>query len=231
MKAYLDQGNTQLKLWIPCLDHKIAVANDADWRAVLAKVISESSLEQFVVASVAGDQKLNLLLSFLKQYGEVESITTDQDCGWTVRPCYQDVARLGVDRLLAMEAAYRLEGRAVIVIDCGSAVTVDVVSDEGLHLGGYIVPGYRLQQRSLLLDTSLEFKAIETSLALGQSTDQCINFGIARMVYSLCQSVIEQFNRPAVFLTGGDLDGVLGLFSELGSVKPDLVFKGMSYLK
>lgn len=231
MKAYLDQGNTQVKLWLPESREKHALANDSDWRQTLSSLIQTYHLKDFVIASVAGQEKLSELTGFLSVFGVVEVITTNSELGWSVQSCYEDVSKLGVDRLLAMEAAYRQVQGLVVVVDCGSAVTIDIVSEQGQHCGGYIVPGYRLQQRSLKKDTSLKFVEVSTSLELGKNTDQCINFGIVRMIYSLCESVIREYDNPSVYLTGGDIGGVLMPLSDLGIVKPDLVFEGMTYLK
>ena len=67
---------------------------------------------------------------------------------------YQDERRLGVDRWLAMLAARQAAaGQGVCVVDCGSALTLDVVDHEGRHLGGYIVPGLAMMESALLNNT------------------------------------------------------------------------------
>src|SRR5690606_18957451 len=57
---------------------------------------------------------------------------------------YSDFSRLGMDRWLAMVGAFDLCGCACVVLDLGTATTVDLVSGEGVHIGGYITPGLGL---------------------------------------------------------------------------------------
>ncbi|HID72512.1 TPA: type III pantothenate kinase, partial [Candidatus Micrarchaeota archaeon] len=62
---------------------------------------------------------------------------------------YDQPARMGVDRWLAMLAAFNHYRGNLCVIDCGTALTFDVVSAAGKHIGGLIMPGVRLQQNAL----------------------------------------------------------------------------------
>ncbi|MDP1069535.1 type III pantothenate kinase, partial [Klebsiella pneumoniae] len=62
--------------------------------------------------------------------------------------------RMGVDRWLAMLAAWQRVGQSCWVVDCGSAITLDLLDAEGRHQGGYILPGLRLMQQSLLGNTA-----------------------------------------------------------------------------
>ena len=63
---------------------------------------------------------------------------------WGLRIDYDDPARIGVDRLAAAAAAHRAApaGQAVVVVDAGTALTVDAIDAEGTFRGGVIVPGY-----------------------------------------------------------------------------------------
>src|SRR5690606_23962856 len=62
---------------------------------------------------------------------------------------YESPLDLGADRWLAVVAAYSRLAKSCVVVDAGSAITVDLVSDQGRHLGGYIAPGLQLMRRSL----------------------------------------------------------------------------------
>gem|GEM_PF-835709 len=86
---------------------------------------------------------------------------------------------LGVDRWLAVLAAYQKWRKAVLVVDLGTAVTLDYVDDMGRHLGGYIVPGSHLMQSSLLKDTAaIDFQQSSHTLTPpvepGESTAQAV---------------------------------------------------------
>ena len=73
-------------------------------------------------------------------------------CG--VSNSYAEPERMGVDRWLAMIAAYQRIAGPVCVIDAGSALTIDFVATDGRHRGGYILPGMAMMERSLLGETA-----------------------------------------------------------------------------
>ena len=125
---------------------------------------------------------------------------------------YADVTRLGVDRWLAMLTAFERSKGPCIVVDSGTAFTMDILNEDGIHLGGYILPGLRLMKESLTFKTGirLEAKTLEPCLELGNSTDEAvINGGLAALV-ALIEKKIEELSKsgcdPKVYLTGGDAD-------------------------
>ena len=132
-------------------------------------------------------------------------------CGG-VKINYADVSRLGVDRWLAMLGAFDRSKGPCIVVDSGTAFTLDILNQDGVHLGGYILPGLRSMKESLTCKTGvrLQAKALEPCLELGNSTDEAvINGGLAALV-ALIEKKIEELSKsgcdPKVYLTGGDAD-------------------------
>jgi type III pantothenate kinase len=117
--------------------------------------------------------------------------------------------KLGADRWLAMLAARRRRpAEALLVIDCGSAATLDFINAEGMHLGGYIVPGIGLQLESLSRGTTLPAysKPAWYECSPGRDTEAAVTNGILRM---LCAWVMAEargnFEGAAkVIITGGD---------------------------
>jgi len=147
--------------------------------------------------------------------------------------------RVGIDRVAAAAAAATAKDpdRTAIVIDCGTATTVDLVSADGRFLGGAILPGPGLLARALAEGTSrLPAVANLDSGALppmpGKNTQQAIAAGIgfgmrgavARLVAEAAAAV---GGEPQVFLTGGSRgivrDAVVGA-TEI----PDLVLHGIA---
>tara|TARA_E500000331_G_scaffold177030_1_gene170682 strand:- start:83 stop:781 length:699 start_codon:yes stop_codon:yes gene_type:complete len=132
-------------------------------------------------------------------------------CGG-VKINYADVTRLGVDRWLAMLGAFERSKGPCIVIDSGTAFTLDILNEDGMHLGGYILPGLWLMKESLTCKTGirLEAKTLEPCLDLGNSTDEAVvNGGLAALV-ALIEKKMEELSKsgcdPKVYLTGGDAD-------------------------
>jgi len=150
---------------------------------------------------------------------------------------YRDQQRLGLDRWLAMIAAYDMCGGACLVVDLGTAITVDLVANDGAHLGGYIAPGIALLREQLLAHTRrIQYDAVEAALALsdtspGRSTAEAVERGCLIMARSYISSQIAFAENHlgkdfAIYITGGDAALAAGL-PEVRCVS-DLVFKGLA---
>lgn len=118
---------------------------------------------------------------------------------------------LGADRLVAM-VALRGQGWArrcaSIVVDAGTAMTIDVVSASGEHVGGHIVPGLTMALQSLNRGTA-HLPAVPAAGAgdgplLGRSTDDCIRQGCEQQLISLMLRIAEVEQAEQRVLTGGD---------------------------
>lgn len=129
-----------------------------------------------------------------------------------VRNQYEHQNRLGVDRWLAMLAAFGKSNRACVVIDSGTAFTIDVVDRHGLHLGGYILPGLQLMRGSLEQNTGIRLAGLGDSgtIALGNSTDTAVNQGTLAALVSLIDKVVSQARivdaNARIFFAGGDAE-------------------------
>lgn len=150
---------------------------------------------------------------------------------------YRDNHRLGLDRWLAIIAAYNLCQGACVVVDLGTAITVDLVSPGGEHLGGYIAPGVALLRAQLLAHTRrIHYDAAEAEAALsefapGRDTAEAVERGCLLMARSYVSSQIglakNHLGQDAiVYVTGGDA----ALAADLSEVRcvPDLVFRGLA---
>ena len=155
-----------------------------------------------------------------------------QSCGGVTNQ-YANVSRLGIDRWLAMLAAYRRAGGACMIIDSGTALTIDVVDEQGLHLGGYIIPGLRLMHSSLEANTAIRLSDNYStySESLGHSTDEAVFNGT---VTALLATVRQQSASLAkagdveIYFAGGDaelLHGLVGL--DKSEIVTSLVFDGL----
>ena len=147
---------------------------------------------------------------------------------------YDDPSLLGVDRWLALVAAWDAVRQPVAVVDLGTAATLDFVTGAGQHLGGYIVPGLGLMAAALACDTAGVRVAgdLAPELLPGRNTAQAVRRGATAMLLDFLEACIARFARdclspPQVFLTGGDAELVAGRLSFAPRVEPDLVLDGL----
>jgi type III pantothenate kinase len=137
-----------------------------------------------------------------------------QSLGHADLPLAVDLPRpdlVGVDRLANAVAANRLRGenQPALVIDFGSAVTVDLISESGAFAGGAILPGIAMAARALHTFTDLlpEVEVTESPPALGKSTRAAISSGLFWGTLGAVRELIAQLSAgtiaPQVFLTGG----------------------------
>jgi type III pantothenate kinase len=154
---------------------------------------------------------------------------------------YDDPSRLGVDRWLAVVAAFNICQTACVVISSGTALTVDLVNQQGRHLGGYIVPGWVTSVRALNNSTQLINLSDISSFKLvsGTSTQTAVSHGLASCYVGLIQNAITQLaitqhdtqtavGSPSIIATGGDAQRLKELFPEI-QVKEELVLDGLAY--
>lgn len=145
---------------------------------------------------------------------------------------YEIPASLGVDRWVAMLAAYNDCGTACCIVDAGTAITLDVVAETGRHEGGYIVPGMSSQRRKLEESTSIRLSAVPSwsDVSLGVSTNSAVQNGIVSMVSDWI--ACESRNRGQLYLTGGDaafLSKLLAVREVEHRVDTDLVLNGLAH--
>lgn len=141
----------------------------------------------------------------------------------------------GVDRLLNAAAAYETVKQACIVVDAGTAVTVDFVDGDGTFHGGAIAPGGRMQLKSLHEHThdlpELDFTRPEVQ-TFGRSTAQAmlngVYHGIRGMVWKLVEHYAERYGAfPMVIATGGDAALLFRDDELIDRVVPNLTLLGI----
>jgi type III pantothenate kinase len=149
-------------------------------------------------------------------------------------------ARVGTDRLLAAVAvnACREPTRPAIVIDAGSAITVDLVSAQGAFEGGVILPGLgmvaaALAERTDLLPLVDQTFAAEPPPVVGKSTVAAIRSGLfwgnVGAVRELVSRIAQELSTPPqLFIAGGDAERIAALVSPQARVAPELVLAGIA---
>ena len=146
----------------------------------------------------------------------------------------EDPKLIGADRACAAGAAYAKIQQACAIVDFGTAVTVDLVDDDGVLVGGAILPGLHLQFRALHEHTAAlpaVARAVPDS-PYGRNTTEAIQTGVCRGLAGAIRGLIEGYatslNRwPQVVATGGDLEFMAPHCNFLDSLVPHLTVEGI----
>lgn len=148
---------------------------------------------------------------------------------------YEDPARLGVDRWLAMLAARQLSNRPFILFGLGTAGTADFVDGQGVHKGGFIVPGLRLMTEALFggtADVQVTFE-VSSRRAPGTDTPSAVRRGVVLMLADFVNASIRRFeatcaDKPLIYLSGGDAEVISPLVDAVVEIHSELVLDGLA---
>ena len=202
-------------------------------RDVVAGFLRQQKVQKVVVSSVV-PTKNSAISRAAKKKAKV--LWLDWKLKLGVEIDYPKPRSIGADRLANAAAAAELYGFPAIVVDFGTAVTFDVVSERRAYVGGVIAPGLEamtnfLYQRTALLPT-LSLK--EPPHAVGKSTIEAMLsgavFGYRGLVCEILERIrAEQFPRKnvCVVATGGYARLITGRLPEIGVIRPHLTLEGL----
>ncbi len=239
MRLLLDLGNTRLK-W--------ALREGAGWRAQgavgwnedVALALHEAWRElpephDVCGASVVDSEREALVAAIVSARfaRQTEWLRTPAEaCG--VRNAYAEPARLGVDRFLAMVAAHADGLAPCVLAGVGTALTLDALTADGIHLGGLIAPGPQLMQQSLLGATArVIVDRPGQVLDAADNTPDAVVSGCWQATAALIERFAHRMSpalggSPSLVLGGGDAEPLLSLVSLPARLSPDSVLRGLA---
>ena len=142
--------------------------------------------------------------------------------------------KIGTDRLLNALAAFQRTATATIVIDAGTAVTIDAVSEKGEFIGGVIAPGLETLKEALHLRTAFlpRVSVQRPRRVLGKDTNEAIKSGLYWGMVGLVEKITkklleEQVNTPTVLATGGDAELLANEIQIIDEIVPHLTLEGI----
>jgi type III pantothenate kinase len=250
MILLLDVGNSRIK-WAQLTDGALTPQQALVHEGLPAKEWKEKLFrERFrptrvLVSNVAGADMAAMIRDEAERKWQVTpEFAASTALASGVTNAYANPTSLGVDRWLAVIAAYHLVG-AACVIDAGTAVTVDVVNARGLHLGGLILPGIDMMMNSLLDRTSdLAHKARKRPASSTTDASAAVQMfatntasaiangalvGIAAAADRAADEAIRQCGGSAkVLLTGGDAPRLARAMQTPADMVPELVLRGLA---
>lgn len=244
----IDAGNTRLK-WAVLSAGRLGRTRAADWNqrsmARVAQQLMQGRFERVLVCSVAGAALERELRRAARQHGHPAPQfvrSTRRAAG--VRNGYVQTWRLGADRWVAMLGARALHpGRALCVVDIGTALTLDLLDAQGRHRGGLLTPGPTLMVDSLLDYTAgirrragRGARTVRRATALfGRSTRAGLLSGSAMACAALIERALREGRRelgvrPRLLLAGGGAAQVAPLLTVACHRVDDLVLHGLALL-
>jgi len=236
----IDVGNTRIKWARVEADRLIPGEPLPIEPAVLPSIQTAwGSLEKplgVALSNVASERVEVDIRSFIKGHWSMTPfIAKSQDQGFGVTSGYREPERLGVDRWLALVAARERSKLPTVIVDAGSACTIDLLDSDGRHFGGYILPGLTAMANALVKGAH----QIQEAQDIG---DDCLDPGadtlegmangallglvgaVERVLYNLGGLGIRE---PSLLVTGGDA-GKLGPFLRSPChIAPELVLEGL----
>ncbi|MBZ0070433.1 MAG: type III pantothenate kinase [Gammaproteobacteria bacterium] len=246
MILLLDAGNSRLK-WAVLRDGHYEYGGVLVHGTVAIKELASaawSSLdppEAVLVANVAGDALRRALNSWAKRHWKLMPdylSATGEEFG--IRNAYSDPARLGIDRWLGLLAARELLEGPLCIIDCGTALTIDVLSQDNRHLGGLIIPGIQLMREALTaraptIREQIDQPASNQIALLGTDTGSAVVGGTVYAAVAVIDRVLSDLQADVggqlhCVLTGGDVPLLLPLLGGRVQHEPDLVLQGLARL-
>lgn len=229
----IDAGNSRIKWRLTKNGESIAEGGQLTAKIFEDEALNLSEIEspsEIRVANVAGEEvfarlKQQLLSQFSApiRLAQVSLRLGELSCA------YEDPQTLGVDRWLAMAAAYHQFSEPLMVVDAGSAITIDIIGPGGQHIGGYITPGLRLMHDALWKNTS-DVRVVGSGLdelwVPGKNTQQAVNRGCLLAAASTIESLAAQF-PVRIILTGGDAKILMQAISLSADYQANLVLDGL----
>jgi len=198
----------------------------------IENLVQDWKFETVVLCSVVPKKAKILKKAFSKK--ALIEVNADTDLGIGID--YPEPASIGADRLANSVAAVALFNPPAIVVDLGTAVTFDVISQDGNYIGGVIAPGLEamtdyLHQRTAQLP---KITLLEPPSAIGKSTRHAMLSGAVYGYRGLIREILNKIRASLpssvhvkIVATGGDAELIAAGLPEIDEVHPKLTLEGL----
>lgn len=203
---------------------------------LLADRIGQQPIRRVALASVA-PALTDRAISLLSGSYQTVVLVAGRDLPYGIEIQCEQPEQVGADRLLSAIGAYARTRTATLVVDIGTAITVNAVSARGAFCGGAIAPGPALMLRALHEHTAL-LPAVayeKPASVLGRNTVAAMrsgaHWGAVALVESLLARMAEELSPSArIILTGGDAEPIARDLKIKFELRPALTLEGLAIL-
>ncbi len=232
----IDIGNSRIK--IIAGGEFYAIEYDTNWQSLLMKILDDLPDAILGYSSVNTTIEIQLL-KLLDNYKSLTRINTVELLCRQNLLDYTEVSGIGSDRLLGMLGALTDSAPPLVTVDCGTAVTFNVIDKHGKCIGGAIFPGIFTQFQSLASISNV-LKPVKVNFKpdkIGNSTETAVNLGVIMSVVGGIEQLLElaigseiiTMDSP-IYLTGGyghHIQPYLEKNYAKVTLKQDLVLRGI----
>jgi type III pantothenate kinase len=220
------------------VDHGALDASAPGWAAVdaldpLIESVSTRDARSALLSGQSRPEAVARIAAHLRQNGVEVDIIATGDRSLPVAPAYGE---LGCDRWLALQHAWRETRGPLVVIDCGTAITIDLVDGSGVHRGGWILAGIGSARDGLLSKApglhrppadagNAERPARTTAEAVERGSLLLAAGGIERAVRAAEREAEADI---ALWMTGGDAAALADRIDRSARQEPHLVLHGLA---
>ena len=240
----VDIGNTRVK-WAVLRGTRLgrihAIAHGAGDAAHIGALVraAPKDVDRVVAVNVAPESLARELTRALRaRFGLSPEFVSSTRRAFGVVNGYKEVWRLGADRWVSVIGARSMApDRAVIIANVGTALTVDLLTADGRHRGGAIVPGPSTMVESLLRGThgirrrAQGVRARERRLFAADTASALASGSVFAAAAFIDRAVAEATtpdDAPLLMLTGGGATRIRPLLLSAAEVMPDLVLRGLA---
>lgn len=237
----LGVGNTRLAVGVFVAGElrgveRIPIADRAQWQSAIAKSWSMLAGADAAIAAASVNPPVNPSIEEAVQSSAGQSVQwIGKQIDIPIGVETQNPRETGIDRILNVAAAYEQMGKACIVVDAGTAVTVDCCNDNGDFLGGAIAPGVSMMLQALAEKTAGigKISFVPPTGAIGDSTSSAVCQGVYDSIRGLVREVAENYAAhlgqwPEIIATGGDAKQLFDGWELIHAVAPDLGLYGIA---
>jgi len=208
----IDIGNSAIKASLYIADQVQEYATASSLDEILHHLIDwniQVPFHRIGICSVVPDLTQCFSMQ-INQFSSAPILTVNSNVLLPIKVNYRPIESLGADRLAAACAGWSITQGQTIIIDAGSAVTIDLVSKSGVFEGGVIMPGPQLSNRAVT-DLTANLRPVPLELptgVLGNSTTEALQHGIIYGMIDAVIGAIERMSRmlkepSSIILTGG----------------------------
>ena len=242
MKLLIDIGNTNtaVGVWHNLKLSSInEITNDALFNIFKKKYKKE--INEILITSVINNKKNKLIKDKLRKIFncKITQIRSSSKLFGVING-YKKSAQLGHDRWVTIVASHLNYKKPLVIVDCGTAISIDCVNNNGKHLGGYILSGFDGYSKSFnnaenLKNFKLQENKTNKRLRYAKTTSDGLLSGYKLMVcsaiektYSTLQS--SSTTKPLLIMSGGFAKHILFNLNIKAIYEPNLVLKSLGLI-